>query len=219
MPHTGHPPNPILKRARTVHEDYDPFPHLLNPSVHFPPSPSLTRTFSAHSATQYDRTPIQVAPNACALPARGCPGRTYYDSSAASNGRGGSLHPRALAAYEAQKQQLEDEGDDDDDEEAERTPTRTSPYIPLPVPPPIPNAHPSHASPYAATAYPYSTPFSSPATYGYHTAQPPPLVPDLSSESDESDGFASPPPEPAGPPLHLGMSSPCAPSNGVSHIV
>ncbi|KAJ7889961.1 hypothetical protein B0H14DRAFT_2691408 [Mycena olivaceomarginata] len=175
MPHTGHPPNPILKRARTVHEDYDPFPHLLNPSVHFPPSPSLTRTFSAHSATQYDRTPIQVAPNACALPARGCPGRTYYDSSAASNGRGGSLHPRALAAYEAQKQQLEDEGDDDDDEEAERTP----------------HAHKS----------------------------PPPLVPDLSSESDESDGFASPPPEPAGPPVHLGMCSPCAPSNGVSHIV
>ncbi|KAJ7270759.1 hypothetical protein B0H12DRAFT_1093713 [Mycena haematopus] len=167
-------PQPILKRARTVAPDFDPFPHLLNPSVHFPPSPSLTRTFSAHSAATYDRTPIQVAPNACALPARGCPGRTYYDADPSrarypgakphpTTGRGASVHPRALEAYEF-------DDDDEDERDAERTPTRTSPYIPLPA--------------------------------------PPPLVPDLSSESDESDGFASPPPEPAGPPFVVGGKSP-----------
>jgi len=46
--------------------------------VHFPPSPSLTtHTFSVDSASAYDRSPIIVAPNSCALPERGCPGRTY----------------------------------------------------------------------------------------------------------------------------------------------
>ncbi|KAK7014209.1 hypothetical protein R3P38DRAFT_3322166 [Favolaschia claudopus] len=183
------PHHPILKHPSSQQPipNYDPFPHLLDPQVHFPPSPSLTRTFKAHSAAQYDRTPIQVAPNACALPARGCPGRTYYDQSSRAKKalaqapvtrRGASLHPRALNA--APDDEDEDEEDDDDDSE-ERTPTRTSPYIPLPVPPPIPHS-----------AYPYA---------------PPPLVPDLSSESDESDGFASPPPELASAPSSHSSSS------------
>ncbi|KAI6002209.1 hypothetical protein F5J12DRAFT_841496 [Pisolithus orientalis] len=47
------------------------------PAVHFPPSPSLTRVYAAHPSTAYDRSPIVVSPNACALPERGCPGRTY----------------------------------------------------------------------------------------------------------------------------------------------
>ena len=65
-------PRPILKR---------------NPSsiarerkqavVHFPPSPIISKTFVAHSPSAYDRSPIVVAPNTCALPERGCPGRTY----------------------------------------------------------------------------------------------------------------------------------------------
>lgn len=46
--------------------------------VHFPSHPhSLSSTHDAYSASAYDRSPILVAPNVCALPARGCPGQTY----------------------------------------------------------------------------------------------------------------------------------------------
>ncbi|KAJ7938334.1 hypothetical protein B0H13DRAFT_1942519 [Mycena leptocephala] len=195
-------PNPILKRARSANEA----PH---PSVHFPPSPSLTRTFSAHSSAHYDRTPIQVSPNACALPARGCPGRTYYDGAPSrkpsakqhpTTGRGATLHPRALAAYEAALD--EDDDEDDDSTEAERTPTRTSPYIPLPVPPPIPSPNANAYSHYSLSTSSFSSLSTQYPTY--LAPQPPPLVPDLSSESDESDGFASPPPELALPPGPMG---------------
>lgn len=45
----------------------------------------------------YDRAPIVVLPNACELPERGCPGRTYDVCStrprSATNGR--TMHPRA----------------------------------------------------------------------------------------------------------------------------
>jgi len=112
-------PRPILKHSSStpVHRN----------AVHFPPSPSLlTRTFSAHSSTSYDRSPIVVAPNSCAIPPRGCPGRTYsIDDPAPRTGR--VLHPRALI-------------------DIQRPPT-------------------------------------------------PPLIPDLSSESDESDSSFHPPPD------------------------
>lgn len=150
-------PRPILKRSATA--AISP-PH----AVHFPPSPSLTRTFSVHSATVYDRSPIVVAPNSCALPARGCPGRTYTlddpestaTPSAPNRGHqygGRVLHPRALG-YTASYHQRQI----DNDEEAER--------------------HSSHSHP-----------------------RLPPLIPDLSSESDESDGSAYLPE--ASDPTHL----------------
>jgi len=64
-------PRPILKRAPTPN-------HRAPHAVHFPPSPSLTtHTFAVYSAAAYDRSPIVVTPNGCALPERGCPGRTY----------------------------------------------------------------------------------------------------------------------------------------------
>jgi hypothetical protein len=126
-------PRPILKQ-RSSGPSTGPSSHL---AVHFPPSPSLTtHTFAVYSASAYDRSPIVVSPNSCALPARGCPGRTYTlddpapapSPSTAKPKRGHpyggrDLHPRALA---------------------------TTSFLPL-------------------------------------------LIPDLSSESDESDGFASPP--------------------------
>ncbi|KAF9447453.1 hypothetical protein P691DRAFT_793449 [Macrolepiota fuliginosa MF-IS2] len=115
-------PRPILKRSTST-------PSAEKHVVHFPPSPALTRTFDAYSPAAYDRSPIVVAPNACALPERG--GRTYVldeptslspsrRRSSSKSSRG--LHPRAIGDSE-----------------------------------PIPS-----------------------------------LVPDLSSESDESDGFPSP---------------------------
>lgn len=42
--------------------------------VHFASDPSIHLT---HSTADYDRTPMKVLKNPCALPARGCPGLTY----------------------------------------------------------------------------------------------------------------------------------------------
>jgi len=47
--------------------------------VHFPPTPALTSTHLTHSSNIYDRAPINVSPNACALPERN--GRTYTPES------------------------------------------------------------------------------------------------------------------------------------------
>ncbi|KAJ7596270.1 hypothetical protein C8J56DRAFT_284706 [Mycena floridula] len=103
-------PRPILKASSQ--------PSKRSNAVHFPPSPALTQFHETHSSTMYDRSSIVVTSNnPCALPARGCPGRTYYDGLPR-----GHPHPRAFAQ-------------------------------PAPVPA---------------------------------------LIPDLSSESEESDGFLSP---------------------------
>ena len=100
-------PKPILKGSKpdgfrqpqyynqTVHQHH---------SVHFPPSPALTRTFLAHSPSAYDRSPIVVSQNDCALPERGCPGRTYFEESPSGNSRRllmintKGYHPRAFSA-------------------------------------------------------------------------------------------------------------------------
>ncbi|KAF8598508.1 hypothetical protein BDV93DRAFT_526693, partial [Ceratobasidium sp. AG-I] len=44
-------------------------------NVHFPTAKrELVKTRVTHSPASYDRSPIVVQPNSCALPARGCPG-------------------------------------------------------------------------------------------------------------------------------------------------
>jgi len=95
-------PKPILKRAvsefahKTDSYDTQGCPSRTH-GVHFPPSPA-TRTYSAYSASTYDRSPIVVAPNNCALPERG--GRTYtLDESQPRRGISFArdFHPRALA--------------------------------------------------------------------------------------------------------------------------
>ncbi|KAJ3742960.1 hypothetical protein DFH05DRAFT_1536092 [Lentinula detonsa] len=139
-------PRPILKRSpSTCHENDSELPFYGIQAVHFPPSPSLSRFYHAHPSSIYDRSPIVVSTNACALPERGCPGRTYtldernlsasqQPTISAPPSRGGHLHPRALSQWPVQY---------------------------------LPNGSP----------------------------QCPSLIPDLSSESEESDGFISPPPE------------------------
>ncbi|KAI0285878.1 hypothetical protein BGY98DRAFT_943838 [Russula aff. rugulosa BPL654] len=152
-------PRPILKHSPQSHpvlsNDAGPFPlHITTRqcrnTVHFPPSPTLTRTFSAHSPSTYDRSPIVVSPNICALPARGCPGRTYIpgcgtpnpsdpsDSHSRMNSGGKHMHPRRALSFGIVQEATPDDL------------TPTSEDI------------------------------------------PPPLIPDVSSESDESDGFTSP---------------------------
>ncbi|KAI0255830.1 hypothetical protein BJV78DRAFT_577476 [Lactifluus subvellereus] len=154
-------PRPILKHSSQFHPDpLDdkslslPIPRQCRNTVHFPPSPTLTRTFSAHSSSTYDRSPIVVLPNICALPARGCPGRTYIPGCTTPSSSNPSSNLQAKKAV---------------------------------LNPGIKHMHPRRAL--GLGLVPESTPEHATST----SAIPPPLIPDLSSESDESDGFASPP--------------------------
>ncbi|KAI8974777.1 hypothetical protein BD414DRAFT_497434 [Trametes punicea] len=110
-------PRPILKRTSASAPSAPPpqdepsallaiDPSILSSLVRFPPQPALAHTLG--SALPYDRSPIVVTPNRCALPERGCPGRTYTldDPSPAlrkakraglSPSRGKHLHPRVVS--------------------------------------------------------------------------------------------------------------------------
>ncbi|KAF8492755.1 hypothetical protein F5888DRAFT_871346 [Russula emetica] len=93
-----------------------PFPFalsssVLGPRVHFPPAPGLCQTHLTHSASNYDRAPIVVLPNDCALPARN--ERTYtpsnecskkWRSAQAATAHGAALHPHAFATESAKVQ-------------------------------------------------------------------------------------------------------------------
>ncbi|KAI0281216.1 hypothetical protein BGY98DRAFT_1088596 [Russula aff. rugulosa BPL654] len=86
-----------------------PFPFalsssVLGPRVHFPPAPGLCQTHLTHSSSIYDRAPIVVLPNDCALPARNernytpssdCPKKRRSAQAAAAYGA--TLHPLAFA--------------------------------------------------------------------------------------------------------------------------
>ena len=152
-------PKPILKRSASeqVHQT-DHLGHLnKSHGVHFPPSPA-TRTFSVDSAAAYDRSPIVVAPNNCALPERG--GRIYtLEESQPRRGisYARDFHPRALAFASSRSGSP---GRSIDAMVNERSPV----YPPLPQ-----------------------------------------LIPDLSSESDESDGFTGPLTESTTSPLTFGI--------------
>ena len=154
-------PRPILKRSSHPHPD-NPINDNLPPlrihrqcpnTVHFPPSPILARTFSAYSSSTYDRSPIVVLPNICALPARGCPGRTYLPGTAPaspSTSSDSNIHKSALKAKGT-------------------------------------HMHPRRALTFGLV------PESTPDSATHPLAVPPPLVPDISSESDESDGLTCSP--------------------------
>lgn len=141
-------PRSILKQASTSPNTPSlayalPYPPQA-PQVHFPPTPSLTQTGYTHDGQSYDRAPIVVAPNECALPERGCPGRTYDCKSANGSPAKSGKHP-----------------------------------------------HPRIAGASANGRIPYYGPSQAPSS----SCGLPALVPDISSESDESDGVVSPPPE------------------------
>lgn len=155
-------PRPILKHPSHSRPDLDlshdnplsiPVPRQCRNTVHFPPSPTLTRTFLAYSPSAYDRSPIVVPPNACALPARGCPGRTYIPGCTPSSAL--SPSPRLRTSKDALKAGGR-------------------------------HIHPRRVVGFALVPGPTSDTLAS-------TSDVPHLVPDLSSESDESDGVATPP--------------------------
>lgn len=64
-------PKPCLKQA--AHAQH------VQKHAHFPPPSEEARRYSG---IEYDRTPIVIAANELALPARGCPGRTFDDLDA-----------------------------------------------------------------------------------------------------------------------------------------
>ncbi|KAG8908647.1 hypothetical protein FRB99_004935 [Tulasnella sp. 403] len=78
-------PRPILKssirKSSTSSCDSDGgSPPARTPCVQF--SPCISTTYLTHGSMDYNRSPITVTPNSCALPKRGCPGRTYRDELA-----------------------------------------------------------------------------------------------------------------------------------------
>ncbi|PFH48106.1 hypothetical protein AMATHDRAFT_107406, partial [Amanita thiersii Skay4041] len=105
-------PRPILKTQ--IPDAYQPLTSPLpfsacshsqllyqsSPHVHFPPTPTLTRTVTTHSSSAYDRAPIVVLPNECALPERG--GRVYdvSDFDCDTGEEDSYFHPRAFEACE-----------------------------------------------------------------------------------------------------------------------
>ncbi|EMD32175.1 hypothetical protein CERSUDRAFT_99576 [Gelatoporia subvermispora B] len=192
-------PRPILKRptassSSPTHAPLSPTlpadgpaallaidPSILSPHslVHFAPRPALAVVARTHSAAQYDRSPIVVQPNRCALPERGCPGRTYSladepsPSSPPPHTRRTVSAPAPAAAPAASTP-------------CRRRPARSPPRARSP-------ARGRHLHPRAGVqlAWEEYTDAADDAPSNAH-APVPPLVPDLSS-SDESDGIASPP--------------------------
>jgi len=184
------PARPILKRysespSSSGSGSLSSYGSSSSPKVHFPPSTSLTSTYTAHSSSVYDRTPIKVSPNACALPERGCPGRTYvldnsaYDDDASpppspsnyapvdwrkSRRTGSPARVRVVGFDVMGRYRSVDCSESDEEHSPSQGNTSSS----------------SSSSSSARMAQSRSTLIPS---------RPPSLVQDFSSESDESDGF------------------------------
>lgn len=101
-PNPNYNPRPILKRSdsgngsftsSTSDSAYDssatspPSSPSHNRTVHFPRPGPVTETSFTHSPCTYDRSPIVVEKNECAIPKRGA--RTYYQGEDRGEGRGG----------------------------------------------------------------------------------------------------------------------------------
>lgn len=71
------PPRSILKSIPSYEGGNSQKRAVKEGHVRFPPSSELAATYYAHSSSYYDRSPLVVAPNECALPRRNCPDRTY----------------------------------------------------------------------------------------------------------------------------------------------
>jgi len=72
----------------SLHREHDgcvrPDSIPLHHHVHFATD---TRIYLTHSTTEYDRSPMKVMKNPCAMPERGCPGLTYVPMDDGPGGR------------------------------------------------------------------------------------------------------------------------------------
>ncbi|KAJ7077590.1 hypothetical protein C8R43DRAFT_1053701 [Mycena crocata] len=136
---------------------------MFSPHVHFPSTPRLTFTGDTHSPGTYDRAPIAVSPNSCALPERG--GRVYRSSS--DPPKGSYFHPRAFEACETEPMPvpslLPDLSSETDEWEECVSPPSTSPEPHVHVrmqgtpyyPAPIPSTHSQAEFDHALSFLPY----------------------------------------------------------------
>jgi len=77
-----YPPRSILKHNHSYHAQPIDITRPNHPAVRFPSSPKMSTVYLTHCPTSYDRRPIVVLPNSCALPDRGC---REYDANGASS--------------------------------------------------------------------------------------------------------------------------------------
>ena len=103
------PPSPSLTATSPLPFPSSRLPLFDSPRVHFPPTPTMTQMEITHSSFTYDRKPIVVLPNACALPERGdrsvdsseCDLEVWAPSRRKKKAaKGGYLHPRAFEVVE-----------------------------------------------------------------------------------------------------------------------
>ncbi|KAJ6606802.1 hypothetical protein B0H10DRAFT_2074437 [Mycena sp. CBHHK59/15] len=73
---------------------------MFTPHVHFPSTPGLTLTGDTHSPGTYDRAPIVISPNTCALPERGR--RVYCTPPESPPPKDSYFHPRAFEVCTAE---------------------------------------------------------------------------------------------------------------------
>ncbi|KAJ7631627.1 hypothetical protein DFH06DRAFT_698479 [Mycena polygramma] len=139
---------------------------LSTPHVHFPATPGLALTADAYSPGTYDRAPIAVQPNSCAMPERG--GRVYGSPAVSASGalpKGSYFHPRAFEACEPEPVPplLHDLSSDDSVEECV-SPQSSSPMPGprvavrmqgTPYPTPIPRTHSQEEFDYALSFLPH----------------------------------------------------------------
>lgn len=140
-------------------------PSILQPLVHFAPTNNLTRTFTAYSPSIYDRSPIVVSPNKCSLPARGCPGKTYLPGDEEAHSSSKPKKYDSLVEHSGAGRHLHPRA------------------VRVQIPYGAADEEDDELTPRASKSS------------NVHSHPLPPLVLDLSSssESDESDGFSSPP--------------------------
>jgi len=164
--------------------------HVDSPHVHFPPTPTMTQTETTHSPFSYDRKPIVVQANVCALPERGgrklelqaSPDRERADWFASCRRekvvKGGYFHPRACEAFEYEGQL-----------DPSSLLFEHDAALQLPPSQPYPTPYPHHFRPSQALQIQAQHRDRDHDRLSKHV--PPPLVFD-SSESDSSD-MGSPP--------------------------
>lgn len=167
-------------------------PQPPSPHVHFL---GLCQTYLVDY--DYDRTSTVVMPNDCALPARGCPGKTYFASTVASAARTGRRLARCATPA------------------ASRGNSRTRNNNMSP--PPSPSFYTKHI--FYPDEYPFPSPIPSPRV------GTPALVPDTmnaQSSSDDSDAGLCTPPEAASQaptPPSLSRKGTSQPSHSGSQIM
>lgn len=103
-------PRSILKCQTAVVGGSSTAAHHPHPSVRFPSSPKLSTVHFTHCPSSYDRTPIVVSQNSCAMPERGC--RTYAveQQQGQQYAWGRSVHPSLFGSFRPSDELFMDPG-------------------------------------------------------------------------------------------------------------